>query len=472
LMRRAMSDETAGELAGTGWWLAMRDDGRLLDYKDRLDGAVRGVIPSVGGERNQTMGRRLDTWSIVASDEAMLGRGMAVIEAPSTNVLELDVDLARMGLDRRVDWPRVRLTQFVANNALRTEGEAEFSKPINVKLEPWLFPENEIRQPIAQFTAIRGIRNVWQHLPWFQIDWSDSPPNQMAWWSQPLIPFRTWYSMPIKASQAAPAVRSIHDFVAPWFSESKGTNRSIMGRVVKASNDEAMAIVDMQRIVQPAIGHIKHEEQSFLYGSFFSPQVSTNHMPDELRQRLADPDLAFYEYEMIGESVLHWNIIVQFYRIMFGQRPTTRPQDMFLWVMAAVKDAGETVTEVSRKSDTVWTFRRRGPLVLNGMEWVAMVRLMDGAPEYTRTRVGLPGMPPQMDVPVPQGKVSEPKEGVKAIPKARVPPVTRPPRATPGVPASPPAPKLTAPVKPKVEVVPEKVTEPEGTVPCVEPETP
>ena len=462
LTREMLRNPSRGEYTREGWWFAVQNSQALV-RTDWFEGLVSPINKSLSGAT--------EGWTVIASDPKWRARATTELsgateeaEKEASDFLELDIRLGAIFGDSPNGWrlPDMRWRQFLTNDTVRVHAEFDFPEPLNMELEPWTLPKSEIRPPLVQFLAVRGIRPFIEGWPELSRLFQEVSPNQFTLWGQPLVPFRTWFSLPIDPNSATNVLQAVHERLTPWFDGSKGTNGSAMGRLVLAGNQEAVAIQDIERIIHPVLGKVEIDGQSYLYGSFFQPAPSTQGMPEGLEAQLDRSDLVYYDFEITEEAVMHWGGFIQFGYMMLGRLPSARNAVAQKWLQSAVEKAGETVTEIVQTSEQQLVLRRRGPFGLNAMEWVALVRWLDGPVDRVRLPTGLPSAPATAPgstrSPVPRGERQE-------LRKPRTNTTTL--RQPPGTPATrrrvPPA--TPAPAKPQVQENPSLPDKPDPSSP-------
>ncbi len=377
VVRELLRRESAGVLGGGGWWMAARGD-------EALAAAWRPMLPRIGRLGAGTGIPDL----VVTNGWVRLSAGRtdpqaieAALSTPASVALELAFDPGRWLSGDGGGRSRVALSAVHTNGVVRWEADVEFPESTWGTLEPWAYPVHQIREPLVMFTAARGLRPLLSRIPWLAGVAGGDLPGQFVAWGQPKVPFRTWLAAPV--AEDSGVVRRLHDALRPWFDPaSPEDRRAMMGRLALSSNEMAMAILLGQRMeaISPAAGILREGDQSFLQMSLFAPEPSTNRIPDALRDQFHRDRTAFYQFEITGESILHWNALLQLGRIVLGQRPSPTNAPAHGWLVASVPRLGESVTHGELVSATHLRVTRKSPIGLSGPELVALGRWLDGPP--------------------------------------------------------------------------------------------
>ena len=99
--------------------------------------------------------------------------------------LDAQLDLRSVTEAFKLNWnlpaglPNLSVQLASDGNYILTHGVLEFDEPLNLALEPWNFPTNLLRYPLASFTAARGVSTLLGNFPlWGELQ-VGLPPNQL-----------------------------------------------------------------------------------------------------------------------------------------------------------------------------------------------------------------------------------------------------------------------------------------------------
>ncbi len=383
VVRAAVQHESVGEVTGKGWAVAIRATG--VDTASWT--AAVGGWGKVGGVEPMTAVTN-GWWVVSSGPDGMTGLGSVPALEPG-GMLAGDFDLAGwMGGDPR--WPRVTMTVGSSNALVRTDAVMEFGTAPLGELEAWKIPEGIIRDPVIRFSAARGIGPLVEQMPWLKMLCGGKAPGQVTAWAQPEVTFRNWFAVPMDDGRER--IPKIHDSLQSYFGTSNAPGQ-YMGRLILNSNRTAMAVFDLKACT-PTMSVVEQGGQSFLVNGFFSPMRTTNPIPAELRARVDRPEIAWYEWEITGESARNWNVLAQFNRLAQRDAPNPTHAQGLKWMLATVPKLGNAVTELSRITPTRYELHRKSDIGLNGLELVMLSRWLDGEAKIGMPVPGLPAKNP------------------------------------------------------------------------------
>ncbi len=391
LVQALARHESAGEIAAGGWSLAVKVPaaestaaGNSVMSLPRMPGQAAGV-PAV---------QYTNGWILAGSTAAWIGRAAALPPLANDRMLSGDFDLAVIGNSDPKHWPKVHLEAFATNGMVRTSGRLVFASAPMGSLPEWKIPDTLIHDPIIQFTTARGIDGFVAANPWFQTLSGGTAPAQTTVWSQPEVPFRTWFSAPVEDGPARIAK------VQESLDKRLGTNPpagEYRGVTVLNTNKTAVAVYDPVAVkgLLPSVSTARQKEQDFLVTSIIRPSKSTNPMPVELLGELNTPDLVYYDWEITAEMYSHWNVLFQYNNLIRGIKANAFQPRAYNWIAAAAPKFGNSVTTVRRVSPTEFDLSRSSSAGLTSLEWVLLTRFLDGpiVTQHGGAQMPVPGLP-------------------------------------------------------------------------------
>ncbi|HSU52978.1 MAG TPA: hypothetical protein VLT36_02835 [Candidatus Dormibacteraeota bacterium] len=286
-----------------------------------------------------------------------------------TNWLVADLDLGRFSRAFATGWHlpedspglSVRLNGDGAN--VRTRGTLTFSHPLNNRLERWHIPTNLITAPLNSFTAVRGIAPMLRLLKPF----SDLPgdiPDQILVWGRPGPP-DIFFSLPCtNASVLFERFGSqLTELVTPFLGRDYGS--------VNRETNSAELHWDGLPHANPFLKAITNGQNQYVFGGFV-PFLSAlaNPMPPELVNRLlGDTNLVCLDWEVTGDSVVHWRYLDDVYRIIFDRHgPRLTDTASLRWFDNNLTNLSVAITEARLSSPTQLTFARKSTVGFTGLE--------------------------------------------------------------------------------------------------------
>ncbi len=142
------------------------------------------------------------------------------------------------------------------------------------------------------------------------------------------------------------------------------------------SNRSAVTVFDLKACF-PMVGAVKQNGQSFLLTSFIPGEKSDRRIPAELLGQINRTNLAFYEWEITGESARNWNVLAQFNQLSQRRAPNPIGAKAFRWMLATTPKLGNAVTQLERRTPTEYLFTRKSDIGFNGLELVLLTRWID-----------------------------------------------------------------------------------------------
>jgi hypothetical protein len=337
------------------------------------------------------------------------GQLRRVSGAPAPNFwLEADVDLRQAASALALNWdvpagvPPVSLAITGTGTNVLTVGNMYLPESLPGNLESWIIPAGLIRQPLAGFTAIRGVK------PWVASLklWNDlqigSPPDQICFWALRGAPPQTFFAAPL--ADASNRVCQITDlvlqkcnpkFAAPGLFEFE-----------KAQDYNGLAWKGVP-FMTPYLKSVVTSEGSFVSGGFLSPGGMKKALPPGLLQAIgASTNLVGYDWELTGERVEAWIQIGQFCRFALRKAQLAPESAGMAWLKAIEPKLGVCVTEATRTGPARISFTRKSGVGFTGLELHLIADWLE-SPEFPRGLHTFLASPPPLHKPG-QGKAPPP----------------------------------------------------------------
>jgi hypothetical protein len=385
LVEALMERESAGEITDSGWVLAIRGS----DVPGAVLVPALSLFPRAAGVAAPST-LTTNGWWMAASTPADLARAATLPTAVPGGLMLGEFNLPILLGPGHEEWPTIQVTVGTSNATVRTSATLDFAKAPLGELEPWKLPEDFIRDPLIRFNALRGTGPLIDRVGWLRSLAGGSSPGQVIGWAQPEVTFRNWFAFPVDEPNSR--IEKIHTDLKARF-KTNDPSGTYMGRIIMNTNRSAVAVFDLKACL-PTIGTVKQGAQSFLMASFVPGMKSTNRMPAELAAQINRPNLAFYEWEITGESAKNWNVLAQFNQLSQARMPNPFLARAFRWMLASAPKLGNSVTQVERRSATQYQFTRKSDTGLSGLDWVLLTRWIDsGYPGLNRPMPSFPVTP-------------------------------------------------------------------------------
>jgi hypothetical protein len=390
------------------WALAIRlDPARAALWKTNLGAAAHLSLTRAGDWT--LLGLAPDQAPLLGEFAARIRRGHALFQAPATNGwLEAQFDPRRLAAALALDWP---LPEDLAQVSFSAGGDGatvlehaqlNFSKPLNLKLEPWTLPAPLVAGQVTSFTALRGLD------PWLASlnAWNDlnlgSPPNQAYFWALRGVPLLSFFAAPHPdaGNQVSRLSALLLQKCSPWFA----TNPAARFQKAKAFNGLEWKGIPY---IYPFLKSIAVGSNSFVFAGLFLPPGDTNAScplpPDIVKHLESRKGLLAYSWELTAPRVNEWIRIGQSFRLL-AQKAQLPPSSAALtWLTAAGPKLWPSVTEVTQTAPGQLSFERRSSLGLTAVELHLLADWLE-SPEFPHglhTLIAPPSDATQTPVPAP-----------------------------------------------------------------------
>ncbi len=313
-----------------------------------------------------------------------LGRG-ASLNATTTNFwLDAELDLADLA---PIVWreasllqnlPRIALTVVGDGQNVRTRGTLDFPKPLLYREEPWNIPTNLISQPLASFTAIRGIA------PWLASlkEWNDlqvgPPPNQLFLWAME-YPMQTFFAAP--QPEASNQVARLTDQILQQGATFFATND--VATFERSQTSQGLEWKGLP-VISPFLRSTHETGGDFLLAGFMPPTATNRPPPIELIWQITErADLVWYDWELTGPRIQQWLAIGQFFRFAMYRQQMVSESASLSWLKAAVPKLGNGGTTVSLTAPNQLSFVRRSSVGFSAFELHLLADWLE-SPDFPR----------------------------------------------------------------------------------------
>jgi hypothetical protein len=285
--------------------------------------------------------------------------------------LEVSIDLRRvasalpLGRGLPEDVPTLFVEVTGDGRDVLTRGRLDFSKPLPLKLEPWNIPTNLVSDPLASFTAMRGIQ------PWLSSlkAWNDlsigAPPNQLFCWARGgNMPFMSYCAAPLP--EASNWVHAVSERLLrecnPWI-----TNHTF-GRLEWPTNYNGLGWVEVP-FMAPFLRSTADGQRGFAFGGLFVAPFTNRPPPGLLfHQVAAHTNLVCYDWELSPLRVDDWLHIGQLLRLLFSKAELPPDSASMAWLNAAKTNLGNCVTGVAQTGPAQLAFTRASAAGLTALE--------------------------------------------------------------------------------------------------------
>jgi hypothetical protein len=301
-------------------------------------------------------------------------------------------------LDAWVDWPalarhhlapeslklpHMRLMVQGRKDFVRSQLIMKFAAPLGMKLDPWRIPTNVIRNPIASFTALRGVNALQDEIPQVREYGLPSLPDQIFVWSLAGIPTSTHLAAPV--NDASNYLAQLQPGLIAWLNAFLSSHQPSSGAVGPAHafkfeaawNDGRIEIPGMP-FVSPNLGAVHDPAGDYLLGGLMPTAKSPQPLPTELiREINAHANMVCYGWELTGERLKQWRAMDQLWHLLFapGVAHVDAPADK--WIQAIWSKLGNCGTEVTLTAPDELTVVRNSAIGLTAVELTKLSYWLD-----------------------------------------------------------------------------------------------
>jgi len=312
--------------------------------------------------------------STFADTLARIQRDGVPVAAGATNFwVETDFDLGRIADAFRLGWnvpaefPRITANVIGDGENVRTHGELSFAEELPSSLPAWAIPTNLVRAPLVSFTAVRSLGHWLQRTPPFASIPNNAAPDQLFFWNQAGVPFKTFLAWPVADARAA------FGNLAPGIKRGLAPHiASEFGRLVE---NASACFLNWQGLPfgAPCFRAYTNSAPEYLFAGLTEPLLaSTNKIPGELAQHIIEgTNAVYFDWEITGRRLSDWRYADDVYRIVFDadHAPRLKPDCASLrWVANVSTNLSHSVTELKLVDAHRCGFARKSSLGLTALE--------------------------------------------------------------------------------------------------------
>ncbi len=319
--------------------------------------------------------------------------GRPVPELKADALLEFEADTPRLATVLPVlaplGLPPIQLSVWGRGENLRTEGKLRPGQKFAWKFEPWKIPTNHIPDSIAAFTVAQGVAPLLKNVKPIAELGLKSYPNQFCIWGLDTLQVQTYVTVPVK--NATNTIQEIAPNVPKVALKYLDAQR---GKFLWISNQAEVHWREVPFVV-PSLRPMQDNGQDYVFFSMFPIGRVTNNPPAELFAQLGNrKDLAYYDWEMTGQRLVHGKQTYQLHNLFARRQVPNEKSAPQQWLVALTPLLGNTITELTVVSDQELNLTRKSHIGLSGMELATLALWFDS-----------PGFPFRVD---PQPKAPEP----------------------------------------------------------------
>lgn len=323
--------------------------------------------------------RRSGEWLLLSGgkfdptgEARVLETARSPLEDDGTNLwLQAVLDLAyaaelnNLPADKRDLLPKATFTLHGEGEYVRTLGQMDFPKPLELDLQPGTVPTNLIHEPLISLSVLQGFEPWLRLLPVANRIPAELWPRKLYLWALSTLPVHTFVAIP--TTNATEFMEShgstLHGAFNTW-----STNRGL-GDVKFAPAQHGLWWEPLP-LFTPSIKAITNNDGEFLLGTLSRempgrgtpiPKVLVAHVN-------TSTNLLYYDWELTGERATDLIFISQSWRMSF-RRAQLPPNALALrFIQAIIPRLGNTVTEVTQCAPEQLKLVRKSHAGLTGAE--------------------------------------------------------------------------------------------------------
>ena len=250
-------------------------------------------------------------------------------------------------------------------------------------------PTNSLHQPFVSFTAVRGFAAWFAAQSWAQAYQMAPTPNQYFTWAMPQIPYQTFAAVPV--ANAADALTQAYARLQPLVKPQAGAPGMLLASAKLTLTNNEISLVGVP-FISPFLRAVKEPAGQFLFAGAFPNTPRSKPLPTELFQRLAEPNLVFYHWEITAERVPSALNLSQLGMVLTSHRQLGGESASLKWILKTSPKLGNTVTEITQTAPDQMTFTRKSPGIFTAVEMLALGHWLE-APNFPGCDLRLPPRP-------------------------------------------------------------------------------
>jgi hypothetical protein len=311
------------------------------------------------------------------------------ISADTENDLTIEVQAAALPAIIKNQLPSsassIRITSKLKKDNFFTKAVIELSKEIPNKIENWEIPTRTITEPLASFTASRGIglsiaQEVLQPL---QLKPTN---NQFFAWSQGRTKFQSFFAVKVAdpKTEIATLAKRISDF-----KKTGSDGENYIGNVVHDPKKPSVTWGNVP-LFAPYLTKGNSDDKGYVVGGVFPPDPIKKPIPKELLSEFINKEnLIYYNWEITGQRLAKWNLLIQFAAILSDRREQLVNKTKGIsFITSLYPKLGNTITDATLSSNKL-TITRKSQLGLSALEIALATRWLDN-PQFPKLTLEWP----------------------------------------------------------------------------------
>jgi len=308
--------------------------------------------------------------------------------------------------DRLPNAPNtIHITSRLKKDNFYSKVDVEFAEPLPAGVPDWEIPTRTITEPLASFTAARGA-GLLTARPILTLLGLHAANDQFFAWSQSRTKFQSFFSVKVDAPKEAIAglAKRIGDF-----KKTGGKGAKFIGQVMHDAKKPALTWGNVP-LFAPYVTVGNSDDKGYIVGGVFPPDPVKKPIPAELLAEFTGKEnLVYYNWEITGQRLEKWNLLIQFAAILSDRREQLVNDTKGIEFLTALRPKlGNTITDATIGGNRL-TITRKSQLGLTALELSLLSRWLDN-PRFPAPTLQWPPAPAKQ-------RTAKPKQPKKAADK-------------------------------------------------------
>ena len=299
----------------------------------------------------------------------------------------------------------IRITSRLKKDNFYNKVVLEFAEPLPAGLPDWEIPTRTITEPLASFTAARGV-GLLTARPILTLLGLHAANDQFFAWSQSRTKFQSFFSVKVDAPKEAIAglAKRIGDF-----KKTGGEGEKFIGQVVHDAKKPALTWGNVP-LFAPYVTVGNSDDKGYIVGGVFPPDPVKKPIPAKLLAEFTGKEnLVYYNWEITGQRLEKWNLLIQFAAILSDRREQLVNDTKGIEFLTALRPKlGNTITDATIDGNRL-TITRKSQLGLTAFELSLLSRWLDN-PRFPAPTLEWPPAPAKQ-------RTAKPKQPTEAADK-------------------------------------------------------
>jgi hypothetical protein len=310
--------------------------------------------------------------------------GVPFISAGTNLWLEANLDLPRVAKIFSFSpgnisaFDHLNLTVSGDGGNVVTRAKLTFSKPFSAPLESWHLPVDLMREPLAGFTAVRGLQSWFAAWPLWQDAQVGAPPDQLFLWSLSGSPYQVYLAVPLPGAEVSALTDHLLQKGNPWLAANGYISFD------RASDSNGVTWGNLPDI-KPFIKSAGIGSDNWLFAGLL-PDTNNAATPPPagmIQDVLHRTNLVYYDWEVTGPRLQPDLQLAQTARQLAHQPQLPLDSTSLTWLGMLIPRLGTSATIISRTGPAELTFYRRSTLGLTATELHLLAGWLE-SPQFPR----------------------------------------------------------------------------------------